>query len=58
MNTNQKFIVTVFLLNALLHHVGMSQIIETHEQLKHDMDKNNPYWMTGGPWYNTSICKK
>ena len=22
------------------------------------MDKNNSEWMTGGPWYNTSICKK
>ena len=22
------------------------------------MDKHNSYWMTGGPWYNTYICKK
>ena len=22
------------------------------------MDKHNSYWMKGGPWYNTSICKK
>ena len=22
------------------------------------MDKHNPYWIPGGPWYNTSICKK
>ena len=22
------------------------------------MDKHNPYFMIGGPWYNTSICKK
>ena len=22
------------------------------------MDKHNSEWMTGGPWYNTSICKK
>ena len=22
------------------------------------MDIQNSYWMTGGPWYNTSICKK
>ena len=21
------------------------------------MEKDNPNWMTGGPWYNTSICK-
>ena len=22
------------------------------------MDKHNSDWMTGGPWYKTSICKK
>ena len=22
------------------------------------MDIQNSYWLTGGPWYNTSICKK
>ena len=22
------------------------------------MDKHNSEWMTVGPWYNTSICKK
>ena len=22
------------------------------------MDKHNPNWMIGGPWYNISICKK
>ena len=22
------------------------------------MDKHNSYWMTGSPWYTTSICKK
>ena len=20
--------------------------------------KHNPYWLTNGPWYNTSICTK
>ena len=42
----------------MLHHVGMLWIIETHEQLKYDTDKHNSEWMTGGPWYNTYICKK
>ena len=22
------------------------------------MDTKNSDWLTGGPWYNTSICKK
>ena len=33
-------------------------IIETHEQLQYYMEKDHSEWMTGGPWYNTSICKK
>ena len=57
-NTNHKYKVSVFVLNKLLQYVGMSWIIETHEKLRYDMDKNNPDFMTGGPWYNTSICKK
>ena len=48
-NTNYKDIITSFLLNTLLHHVGMSWIIETHEKLKYDTDKHNKYWITGGP---------
>ena len=56
-NTKYKYIVTVFVFNTLLHHVGMLWIIETHEQLKYDKKKKS-YWITGGPCYNTSICKK
>ena len=37
-NNRYKYISTVFVLNTLLHHVGMSWIIGTHEQLKYDMD--------------------
>ena len=42
----------------MLQHVGVLWIIETHEQLQYNMDKHNSEWMTGGTWYNTSICKK
>ena len=42
----------------MLHHVGMLWIIETREQLQYYMDKHNSEWITCGPWYNTSICKK
>ena len=58
MNTTYKDIITSFVLNAVLHHVGMLCIIETNQHLKYDTDKHNSYWMTGGPCYNTSICKK
>ena len=49
MNTNYKYIITSFVLNEVLDHVGMSWIIETHKQLKYDMDKHNTYWIAGGP---------
>ena len=39
MNTNYKYTVTVFVSHTLLHHVGMSRIIETQEQLKYEMKK-------------------
>ena len=58
MNTNYKDIITSFVLNIVLHHVGMSWIIETNKYLEYDMDKNNPDFMTGGPWYNISIYEK
>ena len=58
MNTNYKDIINSYVLNKVLHRVGISWKIETHEQLKYDMDKHNPDWMICVPWYNTSICKK
>ena len=42
----------------MLHHVDMIWIIENHEELKYDMELQNLDCMIGGPWYNTSICKK
>ena len=58
LNTTYQDIITTYVFNSMLHHVDMLWIIGTHEQLKYDMYKNNPEWMTGGPWYNTSISKK
>ena len=58
MNTTYQDIITTFVLNTMLHHVGMLWTIETHEQLQYDMDKHNSEWITGGPWYNTYICNK
>ena len=57
-NTNYNCIITQFVLNKMVHHVGMSLIIETNQQLKCDIEKHNPDFITGGTWYNTCICKK
>ena len=58
MNTTYQDLITSFVLNIFLHHVGMLWIIDINIHLEYDMDKHNSDWMTGGPWYNTSICKK
>ena len=42
----------------MLHHVGMLWIIEIHEHLQYDIDKNISDWISGDPQYNTYICKK
>ena len=40
-NTKYKDIITLFVLNTVLHHVSMSRIIETNKQLRYYMDKHN-----------------
>ena len=52
-------IITKLVLNAILHHVGMSWIIISDQEIEYEMYKNNNhYWLNKGPWYNTSICLK
>ena len=41
LDTTYQDIITTFVLKTMLHHVGMLWIIETHEQLKYDTDKQN-----------------
>ena len=52
-------VITKFLLDAILHHVGMSWIIRPNKEMNYDMDENNHQdWLNKGPWYNTYICLK
>ena len=52
-------IMTKFFLNAILHHVGMSWIISSNQEMKYEMDKNNHQdWLDKDTWYNTSIFLK
>ena len=41
LDTTYQDIITTFVLNTMFHHVGMWWIMETHEQLKYDMDEQN-----------------
>ena len=50
--------ITKLVLDTVLHHVSMSWIVETNQQLDYDIDNHNPDWITDGPWYNTYICTK
>ena len=34
-------IITNYLLNAIFHHVGMSWIISSNQEMEYEMDKNN-----------------
>ena len=48
-----------FLLNAILHHVGMLWIICSNNEVFYEIEKNNyPDWLNKVPWYNTYICSK
>ena len=46
MNITYQNIITTFVLNKMLNHVGMSWIIENNEELQYDIDEQNSDWMT------------
>ena len=49
--------ITKFVLNAILHHVGMSWIIRSNDKIRYEIDEiNHQYWLNKGPCYNTNIC--
>ena len=51
--------ITKFVLNAILHHVGMSWIICSNEEMKYEIDESNQkYGLNKGPWYNIDICSR
>ena len=49
-------IVTKFVLNEMLNHVGMSWIISSNREMEYEMNKTNHQdWLNKVPCYNTSI---
>ena len=51
--------ITKFVLNKILHHVGMSWIISTNKEMEYEINKTNHQdWLNKGHWYTTSICLK
>ena len=53
-------IITQFVINAMLHHVGMSLVIISKKEMDYDNFTNSTKleWFDTGPWYNTNICSK
>ena len=53
-------IVTKFVLNEMLHHVGMSWIISSNREMEYEMNtkRNHIDWLNKGTWYNRKICSK
>ena len=51
--------ITKFVLNAILHHVGMSWMISSNKEMQYEIDENNHQdWLNKGLWYNTYISLK
>ena len=51
--------ITEFVLNEILHHVGMLWIISFNDEIKYEIDKSNHQdWFNGGYWYSTDICSR
>ena len=58
-NSTFEEIITKFVLNLILHHVGMSWIIRSNNEMKYEIDKSNHQdLLNKGPWYNTDICSR
>ena len=44
----------------MLHHVGMSWILSSNQEMEYGMNTKNNYldWSNKGPWYNKNIFSK
>ena len=50
-----KEMITKFVTNTKLHHVGLSWIISSSKQMKYYIKENNhPDWFNKSPHYNTA----
>ena len=49
--------ISKFVFNAILYHVGMSWIICSNKEMKYKtVEINHQDWLNKGRWYNTAIC--
>ena len=52
--------ITPFVMNSMLHHVGMPWMISSKKEMDYDNFSNhqNVGWLETGPWQNKNICSK
>ena len=52
--------ITPFMMNSMLHHVGMSWMISSKKDMDYEnfSNRDNVDWFDKGPWHNKSICSK
>ena len=50
--------ITQFVLDTVLLHVGLSWIISSNKQMEYYIKENNHDWLNKCPWYNTEIYSK
>ena len=51
--------ITKFVLNVILYHVGMLRIICSVNEISYEIKENNhPNWFNKGPWSNIDIFSK
>ena len=53
-------IITPFMMNSILHHVGMSWMISSKKGMDYENFSNhdNVGWFEKYPWHNKNICSK
>ena len=51
--------ITKFVLYTILHHVGMSWIISSNDEIKYEIDESNHQdWLNKSSCYNKYICSR
>ena len=56
-NSTLEEMITKFVLNAILHYVGMSWIVFSIKEMRYEMDEtNHTDWLNEDPWYNKAVC--
>ena len=57
-NQTIETFITIFVINMVLQHVGLSWIIQQNQKLNSGFQDYCSSWIISGQWYNTAICSQ